>query len=88
MDSEKLRLEYPALWHLLYDVKPFGCSDCPFAAVNLDAYPPNIADPDEGHYDCSLTSKKRIWGECPECSDKDWQLRAQEELARLVAKRD
>ena len=56
-----------------------GCSECPFSKPH--EYPCgeynqrtdiNFADPDEGHYDCSLLNEKLIWGEDPECTDTDW----------------
>ena len=55
-------------WHII------GCSECPFALVHKDAFGDdiNIADPDEGHYDCGLTGKQNIWGENPTCDDADW----------------
>lgn len=52
-----------------------GCSECPFSEPHSDVLGNdiNIADPDEGHYDCRLLCKHEIWGENPVCTDKDWQ---------------
>lgn len=51
-----------------------GCSDCPFSEPYRDAFGDdiNIADPDEGHYNCNLIKKHNIWGEDPVCTDEDW----------------
>ena len=52
-----------------------GCSECPFSSPSIDGMGQNdinIADPDEGHYECELTNKHRVWGEDPACEDKDW----------------
>ena len=52
-----------------------GCSECPFSSPYLDELGHkdiNIADPDEGHYDCRLICKHEVWGENPICEDSDW----------------
>jgi len=52
-----------------------GCSECPFSSPSLDALgytDINISNPDEGHYDCKLINKHKVWGENPDCEDKDW----------------
>jgi len=51
-----------------------GCSECPFAKPSVDVCGDdiNISDPDEGHYDCGLLDKQRVWGENPDCTDRDW----------------
>lgn len=52
-----------------------GCSECPFSSPSLDGFGHediNIADPDEGYYNCALLDKKKIWGENPVCQDSDW----------------
>ena len=53
-----------------------GCSECPFSFPHLNEWGAgdiNFADPDEGHYNCGLIDKQKIWGENPECADGDWQ---------------
>ena len=52
-----------------------GCSECPFSSPYLDEFGQediNIADPDEGHYNCGLTGQTHIWGENPTCKDENW----------------
>lgn len=61
----------------------WGCSDCPFAKTSHGAESPNSMDPDEGHYDCSLTGAVRVWGEEPACEDRDWANEIQREVEKI-----
>lgn len=77
----------PALHQLLTEpVLPFECCDCPFATPTYEGSDPtedrpNLYDPGEGYYDCSLLERNRIWGETPACGLATWQKRACEELS-------
>ena len=75
IDPEK----QPALNRILtaQPVVPDGCSECPFARDGEDVNP---SDPDEGHYQCALLSR-RVWGEDPKCNFPDWQREARSEWA-------
>jgi len=83
----------PALHRLLCEgyecqMVPFGCSECHFASPTLDYRGEddiNYADPDEGHYDCSLLDQQGIWGEEGSCEIKHWQDRAIWELITLLS---
>ena len=53
-----------------------GCSECPFSSPHKDTLGQddiNIADPDEGHYDCGLIGQIDFWGEDPICNDENWR---------------
>jgi hypothetical protein len=62
-----------------------GCAGCVFSTLNECETPAEIAhDPDEAYYDCALLGRNRIWGEEPQCSIADWQLRARMELGEKL----
>jgi hypothetical protein len=67
--------------------KPSECAgmcDCPFATVNDSSPEPNPSDPGEGHYDCALIDRPKVWGEDPPCTPNEWRLRAVQELKALL----
>lgn len=71
-----------------WDKRPMECCYCPFATPSykrdpVNFYPPNSADPGEGHYDCAPLEKEAVWGEQPKCGEEIWKTALRDELASV-----
>ncbi len=86
MNADELKVLTPALHHAIFPDNGWwrpteDCRGCPFAS-KTDRHPGS--DPEIDFVMCNLR-KKRLWMDQPECEEKDWQKKAQEELETIAA---
>jgi len=83
---------------------PFECCDCPFGTADMSDGGPNVSDPGEGFYFCSLfdsgevelrrrrqgnsITTEKVWGENPVCKIEDWVDAIRKEVDVLSGKKD
>lgn len=94
-----LKKESPALFVLLNDMPEFrltpGCGGCPYATQAPPCDPDlcegcanhESSEEDDAWFVCKLLQDQKVWGEQPECTEKDWRKQARAEALGLIGKR-